>query len=192
MPSEIPLPTDADLPDEIREALARLPPLNVFRMVAALPESFRPFLQLGGSLLGDPAIDARIREIAILRVAHVTSSSYEWAQHEQLARSVGATQAEIEAVKSDDPGGALGPEEALACRMATEISRDVRLSDEALAQLIERYGRRGACSLILCASYYNMVSRFLESTRVPIEDEELLAGQTPGQFVGSRRTAGSD
>ena len=190
MPPEIPLPADAELPTEVRDALANLPPLNVFRMVAALPQSFRPFLQLGGSLLGDEAIDARIREIAILRVAHVTKASYEWAQHVQLGRSVGVTEAEIEAIKSDD-AGALGQEEALACRVATEISRDVRLSDEALELLIDRYGTRGACSLILCASYYNMVSRFLESTRVPIEDEELLAGRTPGQFVDPRRSGNS-
>jgi 4-carboxymuconolactone decarboxylase len=190
MPPEIPLPADAELPTEVRDALANLPPLNVFRMVAALPQSFRPFLQLGGSLLGDEAIDARIREIAILRVAHVTKASYEWAQHVQLGRAVGVTEAEIEAIKSDD-AGALGPEQALACRVATEISRDVRLSDEALELLIDRYGTRGACSLILCASYYNMVSRFLASTRVPIEDEELLAGRTPGQFADPRRSGNS-
>jgi alkylhydroperoxidase family enzyme len=191
MPPEIPLPADDELPGEIRDALANLPPLNVFRMVAGLPESFRPFLQLGGSLLGDREIDARIREIAILRVAHLTNASYEWAQHVQLGRNVGVTDPEIEAVRGDDPGGMLGPEEALACRVADEISRDVRLSDEALELLIDRYGTRGACSLILCVSYYNMVSRFLESTRVPIESEELLAGQTPGQFVDSRRSGSS-
>jgi 4-carboxymuconolactone decarboxylase len=181
MPPEIPLPADAELPTEVRDALANLPPLNVFRMVAALPQSFRPFLQLGGSLLGDEAIDARIREIAILRVAHVTKASYEWAQHVQLGRSVGVTEAEIEAIKSDDVG-ALGPEEALACRVATEISRDVRLSDEALELLIDRYGPRGACSLILCASYYNMVSRFLESTGVELEGEQLLGDQSPSDI----------
>jgi alkylhydroperoxidase family enzyme len=186
---EIPLPADEELPQEIRDALATLPPLNVFRMVAALPESFRPFLQLGGSLLGDEAMDARIREIAILRVAHVTRASYEWAQHEQLGRNVGVTDAEIEAIRGDDDvDRALGPEEALACRVADEISRDVRLSDAALDLLLDRYGTHGACSLILCVSYYNMVSRFLESTRVPIESEAFLSGQTPGSF--SRRRQG--
>jgi alkylhydroperoxidase family enzyme len=189
MPPEIPLPADDELPEEVRNALATLPPLNVFRMVAGLPESFRPFLQLGGSLLGDKQIDARIREIVILRVAHVTQAQYEWAQHVQLGRNVGVSEAEIGAIQSDDAEGVLGPEEALASRVATEISRDVRLSDEALQELIDRYGTRSACSLILCASYYNMVSRFLESTRVPIEDEELLDGQTPGQFVARPESA---
>ena len=47
----IPLPTDAELTPEAREILGALPPLNVFRAVAALPASLRPFLELGGSLL---------------------------------------------------------------------------------------------------------------------------------------------
>jgi hypothetical protein len=69
--------------------------------------------------------------------------------------------------------------------VADEISRNVRLSDEALAAIIDRYGAREAAELILLVSYYNMVSRFLESTRVELEDEPLLEGQTPGS--GLRR-----
>ena len=180
------LPADEELQPEVREALANLPPLNVFRMVAKLPASFRPFLQLGGSLLGDEAIDARTREIAILRVAHVTGAPYEWAQHAQLARSVGVSDEAIEAIRSDEPEGVLTADELLVRRAADEISRDVRLSDEALQLLIDRYEERGACSIILCIAYYNMLSRFLESTRVPIEPEELLSGQTPGAFGRGR------
>ena len=48
----IPLPTDDELPAEVRDAIANLPALNIFRMLGRLPQSFRPFLQLGGSLLG--------------------------------------------------------------------------------------------------------------------------------------------
>src|SRR4029453_3280653 len=149
-PPAIPLPTDDELPVEVRDAIANLPALNIFRMLGRLPESFRPFLQLGGSLLGDPNIDPRIREIAILRVAHATGAAYEWAQHEQLGRSVGVTDDEIQAVRSDEPEASLDSEAALVCRVADEISRDVRLSDEALELLLERYEIEQACSLILC------------------------------------------
>jgi NAD(P)-dependent dehydrogenase (short-subunit alcohol dehydrogenase family)/alkylhydroperoxidase family enzyme len=183
----IPLPADDELPAEVRDVLANLPPLNVFRMVARLPESFRPFLQLGGSLLGDPEVDPRLREILILRVAHATAASYEWAQHAQLGRNVGVSEQEIEAIRSEEPNHVLGSEEALMCRIADEISRDVRLSDEALELVLDRFGARKASSLILCAAYYNMVSRFLESTRVEIESEELLSEQTPDGVVGRGR-----
>jgi alkylhydroperoxidase family enzyme len=180
----LPLPSDEELPEHITRVLANLPPLNIFRMLGTLPESFRPFLQLGGSLLSDPEFDARRRETAILRVAHVTRAPYEWAQHVQLGRSVGLTDEDMAAIATDGPVAGLDEEGNLVCRVVDEISRDVRLSDDALELILDRYGPRGAASLILCVSYYNMVSRFLESARVEIEPEGHLEGSTPGEFAG--------
>ncbi len=183
MPLKIPLPTDDDLRPEHREMLADLPPLNVFRMVAGAPRAVRPFLELGGAVLST-ALDARRREIAVLRVAHATHAPYEWAQHEQLARNVGVSDAEIDAIDKEEPVASLDEECNLICRVADEVTRDVRLSDEALAQVIDRYGPRETAELILLVSYYNMVSRFLESTRVEVEDRPLLAGRTtPGSIA---------
>ena len=177
-PPKIPLPTDDDLDPEHREMLASLPPLNVFRMVAGAPRAVRPFMALGGAVLST-ALDARRREIAVLRVAHATNAPYEWAQHAQLARNVGVSDAEIDAIDKEEPVASLDEECNLICRVADEVSREVRLSDEALEQIIDRYGPREAAELILLVSYYNMVSRFLESTRVEVEDEPLLGEQTP-------------
>ena len=59
----------------------------------------------------------------------------------------------------------------------------MRLSDEALALVRERWGDHGAAELILTVAYYNMVSRFLESARVPLETEDLLTGVTPSQMA---------
>jgi 4-carboxymuconolactone decarboxylase len=180
---KIPLPRDDELEPEHREMLANLPPLNVFRMVAGAPRAVRPFMALGRAVLST-ALDARRREMAVLRVAHATRARYEWAQHQQLARNVGVTEREIKAIGGEDPVTSLDEEANLICRVADEVSRDVRLSDEALEQIIDRYGPRQATELILLVSYYNMVSRLLESTRVEVEDEPLLEGQTPGSMAG--------
>jgi AhpD family alkylhydroperoxidase len=115
------------------------------------------------------SLDARRREIAILRVAHATGASYEWAQHERLAREAGVSDQEIEAVASEEPVSSLDEEANFICRVADEVSRNVRLSDEALELMIARYGPREAAEVILLVSFYNMVSRFLESTRVELE-----------------------
>ena len=58
--------------DSIRERLATFPPLNVFGMLANAPASFDSFLDLATSILAGSEFDARKREIAVLRVAHVT------------------------------------------------------------------------------------------------------------------------
>lgn len=167
-PQTIPLPADDELSEEHRALLASLPPANVFRMVANAPASLEAFVAVAHSILAESELPVRDREIAVLRVARVTEAEYEWIQHERLACLVGITDAEIEAVAAGGEG--LGEIDLLLCRAADEISRDVRLSDEALGLLLDHYGKRQTTELIFCISYFNMLSRFLESTRVPLED----------------------
>jgi 4-carboxymuconolactone decarboxylase len=179
MAARIPLPADDELTPEHREMLAKVPPLNVFRMVAGTRRGLRPFLQLGGAVLSS-ALDARRREVAVLRVAHATGASYERAQHERLARAAGVTDQEIDAVATEEPVSSLDQEGNLICRVADEVTRNVRLSDDALEQIVDRCGPREAAELILLVSYYNMVSRFLESTRVELEAEPPVGWPAQG------------
>jgi AhpD family alkylhydroperoxidase len=190
MPARIPLPTDDELTPEHRETLAKVPALNVFRMVAGTRRGLRPFLQLGGAVLSS-CLDPRRREIAVLRVAHATGAGYERAQHERLARQAGVTEQEISAIATEEPVSSLDPEANLLCRVADEISRKVRLSDDALEQIVDRYGPRDAAELILLVSYYNMVSRFLESTRVELEAEPPDGWQGLGSPATSRQPDGA-
>ena len=170
----VPLPDDEILPVEIRERLSSMPPVNIFRMFANAPASFNGFLDFGNSIMFESEFDPRKREIAVLRVAHVTHSIYEWTQHVTIARMIGLTEEEIEKIAGAGAVTALDDEGNLLCRVADEISQDVKLSDDALAQILDSYGVRGATELILCVSYFNMISRFLESTRVELEEESIL------------------
>jgi AhpD family alkylhydroperoxidase len=190
MPPRIPLPVDDELTPEHRELLGKVPPLNVFRMVAGTHRGFRPFLQLGGAVLSS-SLDARRREIAVLRVAHATGAGYEWAQHERLARNAGVTDQEIGAIATEEPVASLDEEGNLICRVADEVSRKVRLSDDALEQITDRYGPREAAEVILLVSYYNMVSRFLESTRVELEEEAPEGWQAIANAAQPRQQEGS-
>lgn len=72
MGPHIVLPADDSLPDDIRQRLATFPALNVFRMLANAPASFDSCLDLATSILAGSEFDARKREIAVLRVAHVS------------------------------------------------------------------------------------------------------------------------
>ena len=187
MSPHIPLPDDESLSSEIKERLASVPPLNVFRMAANAPASFDGFLDFGSSILFESEFDARKREIAILRVAHVTRAIYEWTQHVTVAKMTGVTDQEIEKIAIEGSVTSLDEEGNLLCRVADEISLDVRLGDEALSLVLDRYGSRGATELILCVSYFNMVSRFLESTRVQLEEDSILendAGPLTDHFRG--------
>ncbi len=170
----ISLPEDSELPPEIVDVLSALPALNVFRMMARAPASFQSLIDFALSILVKSEFPARQREIAVLRVAHATHAEYEWVQHVTVAKGVGVTQREIDLIGAKGPVSGLDDEGNLLCRVADEISHDVKLSDDALSQIIERYGERQATELILCCAYFNMLSRILESCRVELEEEPVL------------------
>ena len=122
-------------PDRVREALDAIPPLNIFRMVANAETAFRPWLALGGALLGSLELDPRLRELAILRVARLERAEYEWVQHAPIARAAGATEDQVAAVdrgEIEDP--ALDAPARAVLAFTTEVVRDVRASDEALGE----------------------------------------------------------
>ena len=90
------------VPEQAEPAVGRtleaLPPLNVFRMVAHAGTAFRPWLALGGALLGSLELDPRLRELAILRVAGIAGCDYERVQHEPIAIGVGASAGQVAAL----------------------------------------------------------------------------------------------
>jgi alkylhydroperoxidase family enzyme len=173
MRPHIPFPNDDDLDPEAKELLSILPPLNLFRMLGNAPASIKEFLDMGASILMRSEFDARKREIAILRVAHVSKAPYVWHHHVAIGKTTGVTDEEIEKIACEGAVKSLDEEGNLLCRVAEEISLDVRLSDEALAQIVERYGSRGATELILCCCWFNLASRFTESTRVEVEEGDV-------------------
>jgi alkylhydroperoxidase family enzyme len=173
MSAHIAYPKDEDLDPELRELISVLPPLNLFRMLGNAPASIKEFLEMGGSILMRSQFDARKREIAILRVGHVNNAPYVWHHHVEIGKTTGITDEEIEKIACDGPVTSLDEEGNLLCRVAEEISRDVRLSDEALAQIVERYGNRGATELILCCCWFCLAARFTESTRVEVEEGDV-------------------
>jgi hypothetical protein len=173
MPTRIELPSLDELPKDIGDLLKLLPPLNAFRMMALVTNSFKGFLDLAGSVLSGADFDARLREIAVLRVVRVMNCKYAWSHHVTVGKMTGLTEEDIRAIRDENPVRSLDEEGNLLCRVADEITTGVRLGDESLIAVKNRYGNSGAAALILCCSYFNMLGRCLESMRVPLETEDV-------------------
>lgn len=170
----IPLPTDEELSVKEFKLLKGIPDANIFRAVANTTASLKPFLEFAGSILLQSKFDRRLRELAILRIATITSSKYEWVQHERIGRIVGLSDDEIARVSVDGPVRGFDEETQLVLDAAEDITLNIRLRDDLLEALLDRYGRVQTTELVLCVSYFNLVSRFLESARVPLEDSAIL------------------
>ncbi len=71
-------------------------------MFAGAPAALRPLTELGQAILLHAELDPRLRQIAILTVARATGSGYERAQHEQVTRALGVSDADVRAASAGD------------------------------------------------------------------------------------------
>ena len=177
----VPLPNDASLAPDIRQRLAQMPHLNNLRMFANVPHCFLSITSLIDQLFHAGTIDPTLREYMYLRIAIKYGLYYEYRHNLLFSEQLGMTDAEIAALRSDGPVDQLGPDGNLVCAAAEEITERLSAGDETLAALLDRFGTEGACEIILLVSWFNLLIRYVESTRVPYEKDlgDIIRGGAP-------------
>lgn len=170
----IPYVDESKLSDEVRAHLGDIP-ANVTRMMAVASEPvFKGVSEIGGAFISGSDLPAKLREIAILRVGYISNAPYETFQHEALGRYVGLTDAQIEAVKAGDTKSAtLDEAERAVLAFVDDVVINVRASDATLAGVRKHLPDAQVVDLILVTGAYMMISRFLETTGVEIDDEPI-------------------
>lgn len=174
--SRIPLMPLEEMPEKTRKMIvggkSQLSVLNINKMVAHAENSARHFMRLGNSLLSQAKLDACLRELAILRIAHLCASQYEWHQHEILARQVGVSEEQIAALKEGLDSSAsktFNDQERAVLRYTEEVTLQVKSSEESFVELAKFLDNQELVELTLTVGFYNLVARFLENTGVEIE-----------------------
>lgn len=155
--------------DEMKAMLGTRPPLNIYRMVAHAGPAGERFLGLGGALLRENSLDARLRELVILRVGILSEAPYEVYQHKRIASRVGVDDAKVAALDEGPEAAAFDETERAVLRFTDDVVKHVRARDELFADVAARLTHQQLTELLILIGYYMMVSRFLENTGVEIE-----------------------
>ncbi len=168
--ARIPYPDPGQSPEGVREALARLPQLNIFRMLSHAETAVRPFLRFGGAVLTELQLDPKLRELAILQVAKQAEAEYEWVQHVAIARHLGVTDEQIAAVERGEvTSAALSDLERAVLRFAAEVLGGPRVSDETFAAVSDRLSPREIVELLLTVGEYLMLARVMTTLELEID-----------------------
>jgi alkylhydroperoxidase family enzyme len=169
-----PLP-EAEQDEQARELLSGInvggaPAANIFTTLVRHPGLFRRWLPFGGKLLSGK-LPPRDRELLILRTGWLCHAEYEWAQHREIARSIGIPDQEIERVRDGAGAGAEGWDtfDATLIRAADELHADARISDDTWAALSERYDEHQLIEVPMLVGHYHMVAFTLNTLGVPLE-----------------------
>lgn len=171
-----PLPADR-WDDEVDKALAGLvsdeqrDPEKVSNLIGTLarhPKLARPYLRYSFYLLYSSTLPDRVRELAILRVAHRTGSEYEWFQHVKIGRQVGLTVDEIDAVTRGEAGDDF---ERAVLIAADELLDKFTLSDATWSALSERLEERQLMDLMFTIGSYAALAMAFNTFGVELEQE---------------------
>jgi hypothetical protein len=164
-----PLPSPEELDPAMAARLAAMPKLNVLAQLARtgwLDVVTAALAQMFDAEQFPP----RDREVMILRIAAHTGVEYPIPQHRVFARNVGLGEAEVEAILRRDLD-ALDGWTATLCRLCEEITDRVVLGEDSMETLVAHYGRNNAAKAVWLMGWFNMLVRFVGSTRVPVEPD---------------------
>ncbi|KAI1370771.1 AhpD-like protein [Hypoxylon crocopeplum] len=172
--------TEADQAIVSRIAARRAPrplqPLDLALLHApAVADGWNAFL---GAVRTRTSLDARVRELAICRVAVCNRAWYEWGHHAPLAVAAGVSEAGMgvvrrerlvgdggdgdgEKARREAEGVGLSEKDWAVLRYADEMTRNVEVPEEVFAALRRVCGEREVVEVTATVAAYNCVSRFL-------------------------------
>jgi alkylhydroperoxidase family enzyme len=130
-------------------------------------------LNIFTTLLRRSLLPDDVRETLILRTAYRCRASYEWAQHQEIARRIGMAEDVIAAIGTE-LGEPADQNLALLISAADQLTAQHNLDDPTWAALRERYDDQQLIELCMLVGDYAMIAGVLNSLRVPLED-----GQQP-------------
>jgi alkylhydroperoxidase family enzyme len=179
-------------PEEARAAAAAvgLPEfvteLNVFRTWLHHPELAKGLNGLLGRLLFQGRLDARLRELIIMRIGWSTGADYEWTQHWRISLMLGIPEEDLLAVREWQASDRFGPAERAVLAATDETVSDGALSPATWAALNEHVSTEPDVLLevVHVAGLWRMVSGVLRSLEVAVEDG---VSSWPPDGTGPRR-----
>ncbi len=143
--------------------------LNLFKVMAHCPEVGINFLRLGNAILSKGALLPKFREVAILRVGNIYQANYEFTQHIRLGLRAGVTKDQIDSLSAWESSGKFNGEEAAILRYTDEVTKNIRVNDDAFAAVRKFLSEEQVVELTTTIGYYGMVCRILESLQVELE-----------------------
>jgi len=174
----IPLPSDDAVRRVIGNSYSPEKTLNVIKMFAGAEDMFTPTIGLVKAIFQTQGVDPKLREMIILRAATVLNAPYEWQANTQMAKNTGLSAKEIDAAGSDGPVAGINPDYVLVCKATDELSKSGTLRDETLSELLKRYDDVITRKLVLMIAWFNLLSRFLNGCRVPLETTDKIGTGT--------------
>lgn len=171
-----PLPAEA-WDDEVDHALSGMLPEerrnptgagNLLATMVRHPELTRAFLRFNNHLLFSSTLPPRLRELAVLRVAHLHHCEYEWLHHVRMGREAGLTDDVICGIQRGEASDDL---DRAIIHAVDELSDKSVVSDATWAVLSEHLDERQRMDLVFTIGCYGALAMAINTFGVEPDQE---------------------
>lgn len=145
--------------------------LNIYATLVRHPSLFRKWLPFGGALFSDGLLNARHREILILRAASRCSATYELVHHRKLAAREGLTDDEIASATNQEIDDRRWSElEGALLHAVDDLHDRAIITDWVWDVLAAAFDERALIEICMLIGHYHMVAFTLNSLGVQVEE----------------------
>ncbi len=145
--------------------------LAVFRVLLQNPPVAVALNDMLSALLWHGRLDARLRELIIMRIGWSTDSVYEWTQHWRVATHLGVDHDDLLAVRDWERSDRFGAAERAVLAATDETLAHGTISDVTWRECVEAIGDTDALvELVVAIGNWRLFSSLLRSLEVPLED----------------------
>lgn len=141
----------------------RMDPLNfdIIGLLARHPKMARAFLTFNGWLLQRGELSLRLRELAILRVAHARRSDFFWGEHYKVATEGGISPDHLVRLARGNAGFA--GDDLLVLQATDELLAAGKLEPEMWQRIDDELGTHAGMELIFVVGTYAMLAAAFET-----------------------------
>lgn len=145
---------------------------NVMRFALRQPQIAKVLADMIEVAVLNGHLDARLREIAILRVGWRIGSVYEWSNHAPIGRRAGLSDTELVAIRSADPA-VLTDADRVVIDVVDEVLDNVAVSPATLTRARALLGDGDdLLELVAIPGFYRSIGSLLLTFGVPLESHQ--------------------
>ncbi len=134
--------------------------INVYKLLLHAPPLAAIWLDFVSTARFKTELDGRLREIVIVRVAHLNRTTYVFKQHvPQLSAPEGLSDQECDALADLRAAKSFSARERAALAYADAMTRDIAVPDDVFDALRTHFNERQIIELTVLIGLYNMHTR---------------------------------
>jgi len=158
-------------------------------MLAGAGDLAGPAISLMHAVFKAADVDAKTRELIIVRTAKAVGCEYALRAGAVIAANTGLTAEEVGAAKGTPTPAPLRPRICCCAKVVDELSIGGNLSDATLRALLARYDGETCRKLVLMVCWFNLVNRFENGLPRPVRairqarDHDVSSGLAAARCV---------